>query len=70
MINLIAILDSNKDLRNQAKIVNNARTDGNYFYTYENKIMVCNAHKELSESDQLKELKWFIGTEEFTIEKQ
>jgi hypothetical protein len=70
MKNLIAKIESNANLSNRAKFVNNCRNDDSYFYVNGNQISISNPYREISEEDQLKELIWFIGSSNFTIEKQ
>ena len=67
MKTIVGKLKGNCNLDAYAKIVNNGRTDGTYFYINQSDVIVCNPHIKLSEETQIKELNWFLKGKEYEI---
>ena len=56
-----------EQLNNKAKVINNGRTDGCYFYVGSNFVDISNPHHQLSIISQKEELEWFLEGREFSF---
>ncbi len=64
---MIAKVNNPQELESLAKIVNNGRTDGVYFYVNEKNVSVHHAHVVLSKEKQVEELDWFLAKKEYVL---
>ena len=61
MKTLIAkITDNGVNLEKAANYINKGRTDSTYFYVNRNNVSVSNPYTELSKSEQIVKLEWFL----------
>jgi hypothetical protein len=68
MNTVFANLKNSTNLTEAAKVVNNGRNDGIFFYVNGSRVSVASPYVTLSEAQQLEELNWFLKGKVYDIQ--